>query len=479
MPLNNEFERHRLLLQLTTIANEATSAEALLSAGEAITHAMGWREGAVWIPDRDGGAPPTAEFTLPLTANDETLAVLAFDFDGGSAPDEAAVEILTRGAAQLGHALARIRAEAALRFSEATVAGMVSISSDAVISVDQSQIITFFNQGAEHIFRYRAEEVLGQPLELLIPERYRGAHHGHVEEFGTSPVVARRMGERGQITGRRKGGEIFPADASISKQEVLGNRIYTAVVRDTTERHRVEEALARQAAELTRSNADLEQFAYVASHDLQEPLRMVASYTQLLARRYRGTLDADADEFIGYVVEGVSRMQGLIHDLLAYSRVGTRELERREVELDRLVDQVLTDLGPAIEEAGAVVTRDALPRLRADERQIAQLFQNLIANALKFRGQKPARVHISAEQTEAGWHFAVADNGIGIAPEFRDRIFVIFQRLHTREEYPGTGIGLSICKKIVERRGGRIWVENEAGEGTAFHFILPIDAEVR
>jgi PAS domain S-box-containing protein len=367
-----------------------------------------------------------------------------------------------------------VRLEAALRDADARFTGIISISTDAIVSVGQDQRMLFFNQGAEKVFGYAADEVLGRRLEMLIPQQFRAAHEAQVHGFGESPVMARRMGDRGQISGLRRNGESFPADASISKYLIGGRRIYTAVLRDNTEQHRAEEAIARKAEELARSNSDLEQFAYVASHDLQEPLRMVASYTQLLARRYGDKLDDDAREFIGYAVDGVTRMQALINDLLAYSRVGTRGGAMTSTDLNTVLARVLVTLGPAIEEQGAVVTTDPLPTLEADAGQFAQLFQNLIGNAIKFRRPDvQPRVHISAVREDGHWRFSVQDNGIGIDPEFADRIFIIFQRLHSRGEYPGTGIGLAICKKIVERHGGQIWLESRPEQGSTFHFTVP------
>ena len=277
------------------------------------------------------------------------------------------------------------------------------------------------------------------------------------------------------------------ADGYITRP--IANRELLARVQAMLRLKRAEDALAR-------SNAELERFAYVASHDLQEPLRMVTSYLKLLSSRYQGQLDADADEFIGYAMDGAQRMQGLITDLLAYARVGALDKPSATTDCEDVLAQALGNLEITLAESHAQVTHDPLPTVLADEGQLVQVFQNLIGNAIKFHGAEPPLIHISARQTfevlrTSGspetskvsdakvWEFAVRDNGIGIDPQYFDHIFITFQRLHARAEYPGTGIGLAVSKKIVERHGGRIWVESEPGQGSTFYFTLPQDGDPR
>jgi PAS domain S-box-containing protein len=274
-------------------------------------------------------------------------------------------------------------------------------------------------------------------------------------------------------------GEVIGVFAMFGKERLASDTLVALgsisdAIAQGVKRKQAELALEERARELARSNSDLEQFAYVASHDLQEPLRMVAGYVQLIERRYNDKLDADANEFIGFAVEGAQRMQRLISDLLSYSRVGRRGSELTPIDAEVTFNHALESLRTTIEECSATVTHDPLPKtVWADETQFEQLLQNLVSNALKFKGAESPRVHVSAERRGADWLFSVRDNGIGIDPEYFDRIFVIFQRLHGRQEYPGTGIGLAICKRIVDRHGGRIWVESAPGAGSTFHFTLP------
>ena len=368
----------------------------------------------------------------------------------------------------------------------------------ARIAVDAAGTVVLMNAKAEKIFGYPRDEVIGRCVDVLVPDRFRDLHPGHRQAYLRAPE-ARGLGGGRTLYGRRRDGREFPADVTLSPVWGDEGLLVIAAVIDISERvkleselkalnwHLEEEVAQRTAAlaahareleranvELLRSNADLQQFAYVASHDLQEPLRQVASFTQLLARRYRGRLDGDADEFIGYVVDGAQRMQRLIQALLSFSRIGTRRIHLAATDCDEVLDRVLKDLEITIGEAGAVITRDPLPTVLADGGQLGLVFQNLITNAIKFRAQtRRPEVHVGAEVDDGGWTFSVRDNGVGIAPEHFERIFVIFQRLHNANEYPGTGIGLAICKRVIDRHDGRVWVESRPGGGSTFCFTLP------
>jgi two-component system, sensor histidine kinase and response regulator len=262
----------------------------------------------------------------------------------------------------------------------------------------------------------------------------------------------------------------------LSKNGLSGSALRRAIS-NAVEKHRLRQGVESYRQTLKRSNAELEQFAYVASHHLPEPLRMVTSYLQLLERRYQGRLDADAQEFIGYAVDGAKRMQVLINDLLAYSRLTTHRQPLVPIDCEALLKATLADLAQAIAEAGATVTHGPLLKVSGDPTQLGQLFQNLICNALKFRGEKPPEIRIEAAKHPSDWMFSVRDNGIGIEPRYAERVFLIFERLHGPGQYPGTGIGLAICKKIVARHGGRIWVESQPGQGATFYFTLGGDID--
>ena len=272
------------------------------------------------------------------------------------------------------------------------------------------------------------------------------------------------------------GREVRPRDERILEiVRTVGHQVGQFIARKQAEAalQEANEQLTVKAQQLSRSNAELEQFAYVASHDLQEPLRMIASYTQLILRRYGDRFDGDAREFMDFIVDGATRMKQLIEDLLAYSRVGTHGKAFRPTDSGAAVQKALANLRVAIESSTGTVTHDPLPTINADEFQLVQLFQNLIGNALKFKGTETPRVHISVNEQADIWTFGVKDNGIGIDGEYFDRIFMVFQRLHSRTDYPGTGIGLAICKKVVDRHGGRLWIESGVGSGSTFWFTVP------
>ena len=361
----------------------------------------------------------------------------------------------------------RKHAEDSLRDSEMRFRAVAESAVEGIVSIEASGRIRYWNPGAERVFGLSASEAVGLPVSQVMPDEAIGRY--------MSPDADRGIGTRFETRGRRRDGSEVPLEISLSSWVTTqGVRSYTVIVRDITARKLAEEALEAKNDELARSNQELEQFAYVASHDLQEPLRMVSNYTQLLGRRYRDKLDGDAQEFIDFAVDGAKRMQELIHDLLQYARVGTRRKEFKPVPAARIVADALANLTSAIEDAHAELVVDPLPTLNCDATQMAQVFQNLVGNAVKFRrpGQRPV-VRISATRADRAWTFTVQDNGIGIDRKYFDRIFQMFQRLHPRTEYPGTGIGLSLCKKIVERHGGRMRVESEPGRGTTFSFTVP------
>jgi PAS domain S-box-containing protein len=420
--------------------------------------------------------------SVPLISKDQVIGGLHLRCIKLNAYTERDLKIAENIGIQIAGAIAnaqlfqeRRRAEEALRQSEEKYRTILENIEDGYYEVDLAGNITFFNDSICRISGRTKEELMGMNnLEYTDPENAK-------KLFQTFNQVYRTGEPRRALDWEiiRKDGTKRCMEASISLQkDSSGNPIgFRGIVRDITERKRAEEVLKEKTEELARSNKDLEQFAYVASHDLQEPLRMVTNYVQLLARRYQGKLDSDADEFIGFAVDGAVRMWKLINDLLTYSRVGMRGKELEPIDCETVLNQSLNNLKMAIEEKGAVVTHDPLPTVMADNPQLELLFQNLIGNAIKFQGNEPSRIHVSASRNGSGWTFSVRDNGIGIAPEYAERIFIIFQRLHRRKEYPGTGIGLAICKKIVERHGGYIWVESEVGKGATFYFTLPASKE--
>lgn len=351
-------------------------------------------------------------------------------------------------------------------YDAATSRALLQAAPDGILLVDRDGRIMLANEACARIFGYGADELVGQLIEIVVPEYIRSRHATLRDGFFSSPHT-RPMGAGLDLVAARKDGSTIPVEISLSPFDFAERSGAIAVVRDVTEQRRL-------TTELKRSNEELEQFAYVASHDLQEPLRMVSGYSQLLKRRYADQLDAEAQEFLDFAVGGVKHMQSLIQDLLAFSRLSTHGKPFAHVDLSDVMEQVKTNLQVTIQEAAARIDVGALPTVRGDRTQLIQLLQNLTSNALKFRRLDASpRLRLAAIRDGAFWQLSLSDNGIGIEPEYRERIFVIFQRLHTRETYPGTGIGLAICKKVVERHGGRIWIESTVDLGTTFFFTFP------
>jgi PAS domain S-box-containing protein len=423
------------------------SADALLAAPGPAEH-----DGA---PGTSGGGPGTFGRRKDGTAFPMDLAVGETRLEEG--------RILTWIVRDVGE---RKQAEE----QQAKLAAIVESSDDAIVSKTLGGIITTWNRGAERLFGYRAEEIVGRSVLTLLPQDRHGEEAAILERLRRGERV-----EHFETVRIAKGGRHIDVSLTISPIKDARGRIVGAskITRDISDRKRVASALAQQAEELARSNVELERFAYVASHDLQEPLRTIGRFAQLLQRRAAGALTEEAQEYLRYVTDGVQRMQNLINDVLAYSRVGSQGAAFAPADCNVILAKVTESLKASIEGQHAEVTADPLPVVVGDATQLGQVFQNLLANALKFHGERPPRIRISASERGGEWVFSVSDNGIGIAPEYLERIFIVFQRLHTLEEYPGTGMGLGICKKIVERHGGWIWAESAVGQGSTFRFTLP------
>lgn len=347
--------------------------------------------------------------------------------------------------------------------------------SDAILWTDEKGGVQWCNSVFDRLVGRSHIEVLGKNLKAMPPLK----QNGQVISWESGPI-AKTLASKTNAT------DYYDFEKNEKKLilEITGAAIRTPnntktavlVIRDVTAFKTAEKALIEKSAELERSNRELEQFAFVASHDLQEPLRVIQNFTELLGEHLSGELDEAAQKYMRYITNGAVRMRTLIQDLLAYSRAGMKDLNEMTVDFGTLVDEAVEGLQDTIKEANAVLVRGDLPKLKASPALMRQVFQNLIANAVKFRGEQAPKIAVSASQAESEWIFAVTDNGIGIEKRYHDKIFEIFQRLHPTSKYPGTGIGLAICKKIVERHGGRIWIESEPGKGTTFYFSLPAES---
>jgi len=341
----------------------------------------------------------------------------------------------------------------------------------AMFMIDPQGIITSWNAGVENLVGYTEEEWVGKHASIIFTPAERA-----VDVCEAEMRLAQETGCATDIRWhRRKDGTEFFANGSMTAlRDDQGILIgYAKIMSDETARKQLQDSL-------TESNTALEQFAYVASHDLQEPLRTMTAYSQLLTNKYQDRLDADANQFLSFLVSASARMSALVQDLLSYARIAT-ELERpSSIALDEDLEAALTHLDQAVKESGAVITHDPMPTVPVDRGQMVRLFQNLIGNAVKYRKQNEApKIHVTADQRGAEWVISITDNGIGFDPKFASAIFAPFKRLHTAEEYPGSGVGLAICRRIVEAHRGRIWAESQPGEGTTFHFTLPVDTPQR
>ncbi len=351
------------------------------------------------------------------------------------------------------------------------LASIVEFSDDAIISKDLNGIIRSWNRGAQRIFGYTPDEIIGQHISVLAaPDRLnelpnilaRITSGEHVDHYKTKR--------------KAKDGRLLSISLTVSPIRDATGRIVGAskIARDITEQEQYQQALKQANESLVQANADLELFAYSASHDLQEPLRMVSAYGEMIQRKFGNKLGAQGDQYIGYIVEGAIRMERLLRGLRVFTQVSRLgETVTHDVDANDVLIESLANLSVAIQESGALITHGSLPSVCVQKFQLEQLFQNLVGNAIRYRSEKPPEIHVAAERNGSMWQFSVRDNGLGIDPEYKEQIFGIFKRLHSFADYPGTGIGLAICQRIVERAGGRIWVESKLGGGSTFLFTLP------
>jgi PAS domain S-box-containing protein len=358
------------------------------------------------------------------------------------------------------------------RANEDNLRLVIEASPSGMIMVDSEGRIVLVNSQIEKQFGYARAELLGLPIEILVPDAARQTHKHDRSAYIERPVT-RSMGTGRELFGLRKDGSQIPVEIGLNPLESEGRTFILASVIDITQRKETEQLLKTKIVELERSNNDLQQFAYVSSHDLQEPLRVISNFTQLLSKRYRSRIDEKADQYIDFIVDATKRMQELINDLLTYSRVETKGHGFEKTSCLEALENAKSNLKMTIQETDAVIKCEYLPELRADATQLSQLFQNLLANAIKFRSSAAPEITIWAEERGPFWEFFVQDNGKGFDMKYAERVFVIFQRLHSRDAYPGSGIGLAICKRIIERHGGTISVKSAEGAGTTFSFLLP------
>ncbi len=417
---------------------------------------------------REGGTVGMANHTILIANNGTEIPI-----DDSGAPIRSESGVIQGTVLVFRDVTARRRAEETSRL----LVSIVQSADDAIFSKDLNAIVTSWNRGAERIFGYAAKEMIGRSISTIFPPDRRDELPGIMKRIGQGERI-----DHFQTVRQTKTGELLNVSLTISPMQDPSGRITGASVisRDITEQVRAADRLAQLNADLQRSNQvlaltnqDLERFAFIASHDLQEPLRMITAYSQLLIKSYPGQFDGQAATFVENIVDGTTRMRELLSDLLAYTEIRGRDEEPPEVvDLNAVIDDVRQNLKASIDESGAEVTNDHLPLLRVRQAHFQSLFQNLIGNAIKYRSAQPPRIHVSVQEVDGDLRFSVSDNGIGIDPEYHQQIFEVFRRLHSRK-IPGTGVGLAICQRVVERYGGRIWVESRAGQGAAFLFTLP------